>query len=366
MREVNFRDTKNTTADGDYILNSDIVDESKIKIDSSFIVFGDIKCSDEIVANYSLNVNKNLESKNIIIRQNLICYGDIKCDNIEIGGKLRCYGNLEVRNSIKVGDESVVYCGSINNGNINGNFIVTGSLEVKGDLFIKGNVICTEGILGSGKITCDKIWANDYLEVENVTNEPKKCMETKSHEEYNLKQIEDDEDLLSINNSNVIREFINYKKYIIEKIRILIAEADDKYDNYKIIEYIDKLYEIDDKFCEDSEILAFFIELQNLNNRDDLLMFLELTRLKEAVPSYLQNYKIVKELYGDVYDSCRRGIFEMDFCNIKTHFDFIRALSLIENLKYVFSDKEKKYMEDKIYEKIGVKSNFAMKNLLKK
>lgn len=358
MIELNFDNASLRTEDDVYIYNQSFYYKETIKVDSSAIIFGDVESEDSIVANYSLNVSKNIKADNIFIGNDLICYGNIICNNLEVSGDLNCYGEVIIKKSGEIQGSAIINSAVINNLSVSGDLIASDSLEIDGLCSVEGMVVSTDGILGAGNITCDKIEAKEYLEINckaNIcsANETSKIDEVKLSK-MQLKEIVEDPQ---------VNTFIINKDLINNVLKDVIRRSEEVYDIDDLLCLLSDCSSIDEEYNEYLDILSLVVDSDELCNGNDLEKLLELTFILEKIPECMEEYNICKDLKEKKYKSMRNKVMHMNFRSIESHGDLIKNLNYMEELRHVFTKDENEYIYKKLYEKIGINSKLVFSKL---
>ena len=367
MKELNFNNADLITDDNKLIFKNRIRTNENIKIDSTSIILEELESSEDITANYSLITLASLIGKNIEVKNNLICLGDIECEILTIQGDLKCYGNVNVQ-SIDIKGCATINTGYIDNGNIEKNLIVESSLEVVKDLSVKGSLICNEGIIGEGTIHCDYVYAHDYLEINLEGNKissnvkPGKKDYINSYDNILLK-IQESDDINDYLNSIEYKESIKNIELIIEEIDNKIPSLDNEYDENEIINILKKLSLLDKKYKFDSFILKVIDKIQDSKRIDDLYEFLKLVNYKKKVSDYMLGIDLCRYTFNNFLDKQKSNIENMNVDSIKTNEDFAKVLTLLEANKEYFTKEEYTTILEKLYTKIGVSLKLISKKL---
>lgn len=344
MLEYNF---SNANFEDDEVLGyiGDIVTEQEIKFDSSSLVLGRVKTTNNITANYSLICMQSLTADEIVIRNELICYQDIICNKLEVDGDFKCFGNVKVQEFFIRGT-SIINSAYILKGKVEGNFVGLESIEIETELNVD-NMVCMEGVMGNGKLSCNNIYANDYVEIEvesNATNVDSL--------RNNKKNKEQEVDSRKYSYEAVLEE---RKGYIRSKQNELI----EKVGIQEMIESLDSLRKVDENFEEDYQICKFIETIENINVIDELNTYLILVNYKSMAKEYLLKIIPIQYIFGRFLDKQRSNLHNMQTNNICSHEIFIKALQLYEQNKECFYKSEQEVILSKLYETIGIKSKLV-------
>lgn len=363
MIELNF---SNALLDIDNMLvfNKELKEEDTIKIDSSSILFNNIVTDNNLLANYSLICFGEIKANKVIVQNNLISYGNITCNELEVYGEFKCYGNLDVRKIFIVKD-SIVSGGMIEGGVFEKNLIITGTMEVADSLEVKGNTICNESIFGDGLIICDSITANDFIEIkvkgssdEGNLNENEKS--TQANFDI-LKEVQETKNMLEFVNSEHYIESMEKLNSIVRVLREKISEAEEMFEYEDISKILLAFAKLLPTFKVDYKIFEDLLHMSELSYIDDLSLFLKLVDYKRRVSPHILKISICDEMLNNFLVHEKSKLHDMKVDNIKTHLDFVKALSLAENNKLFFSEDEYFKVLDKIYSRIGIRSNMIKK-----
>lgn len=365
MKEYNFTNAE-WEQDGVLILTNEIKENEEIKFDSTSVLLQKITSDNVIIANYSLICLADMSADKIVINKDLTCYGDIECDTLNIEGNCKCFGNLNVKH-IYVNGEVVINNAFIHDGNIGSNTVATGSLEIISNLEVDGNLVCFEGILGEGKLSCNYIYADDYVEIETKGAILKREIKTEDHE-----TTIDNKLLMKLTKPNKIKEFIygteydellDNNKLVIKKIESIIPLLDKIYDNEEILQLFKRLIPLDKKFKLDYITLKFIKEIQDYTEIDDLSTFLKLVSFRKKVHSYLLEIDICKYVFNHFLKRQKKNIDNMHVKDMRTNKEFANTLNLLEINRDYFSESEYYKILTILYNKIGISLKIVDSNL---
>lgn len=363
MKELNFSNA-DLSIDNKLVFEKEINEENAIKIDSSTILFNDIKTTNDILVNYSLTSFSNIYAKKIVVQKDLICYGDITCENLEVYGEIKCYGVLDVKN-IEVSENAIIGGGILEKGRFDNNLIIIESLEVVTELKTDGNIICNEGILGDGIVECNKIIANDYIEVEVLNNSEEVILgENPRNNEMNLdvlQRLESAKDIQEYLDSKDYYNIINILHLTCDKIKNMIPLLEDDFEYEEIIEILSKLSSLSSEFDSDKIIFKNVLDLSEVIHMDDLVMFLKLVNYRRIASSHIREISLCNDMLNNFVNKELLKIYEMNVDSIETHSDFVNALNLLEKNKEFFNEVQYMYIINTVYSKIGIKANMLKK-----
>lgn len=366
MREINFSDANSNLSDGTFVFNECILENGDVKFDSSFTVLNDIISKNKIKANYSLVSFGSVKAESITVENDLICFKDIECEELNVYGELKCFGNILAK-KINVKSLSVINRGYIEKGNFGDDLIINGCLEIANNVNVDGDVISSEGVIGSGKISCNYIYASDYLEID-VQSEVKKAKE--KNESKNdifdsgiLKSIEEAEDLNKFIKSTGYLEFIKNTTVALKRIESEVMLLNDEYALGEIVSIFSKLSLIHKKFEKDYKTLKFVEQIQDNSSIEDLTVFLNLVDLKLSLSKYLLKINVCNYVFNEYLEEQRINLRYMQLENIKTNKDFSILLNLIEKTKKYFTEEEYDVLIEKAYRKIGVTLKLVAKKI---
>ena len=360
MKELNFSNASIVTNDSTLVFENRIKENEDIKVDSTAILLKELETSKDITANYSLIAFESLIAKDITVKNDLVCYKDIECETLNVYGNFKCYGNLHVKN-MNVQEDVVINTAFINSAKLGKNLIAYGSIEVIESLDVGGSVICNEGIIGEGKITCEYIYAHDYLEIEVASGDIKKN-EANRYDKLLLK-LQDSKNMRDFINSIEYKEALKNIELIIDEIQQIIPSLDTDYDDQEIIDIFKQLTLLSGNFKSDYRALKFIDEIQDSNDIDDLFTFLKLVNYEKNLPTYMMGLNTCGYVFNHFLESQRRKIDNMSVDNIKTNADFAKALTLLENNRDYFENTECETILQKLYSKIGVSLKLVSKNI---
>lgn len=352
MKEYNYTNANYITSDDELVYISQIEHNKKIKFDSSAIVFGKVSTDEDIVANYSLTCFGNIQGIEVLVQQDLICYKDIECEVLEVGGSLKCYGHISAK-EIYVKGEAILNSAYVVSGEIQKDIMLEGTLEVDNLLTISGGVICKEGAVGIGSIKCDYLYANDYLEI-NVDGEviDKKRIEDEQKNCFVIPNINAIEELPE---DNEVHKALSVRKKILTTLQYEILRVSHEAEIGEIKSVLRKLVEMDNSFKGDYLLISFVNKIEEVKRIEMITDFLELVKYEKKCPEYLREFDTCAYLFNQYLEKQRSNIEFMTCENINSHREFVYALTLLESVKDELSDREYEMILDKIYGHIGIK-----------
>ncbi|QYE99104.1 polymer-forming cytoskeletal protein [Paraclostridium sordellii] len=368
MKELNFSNADITTEDNKLIFTNRVKEDDDIKIDNTAILLKEIETTKTMTANYSLITFDSLIGSEITVRNNLTCYGDIECEKLNVYGDLKCYGNINAE-TIDIKGDAIVSSVYIEYGKVDQNLFADSSLEIIKELHVKGNILCNEGIIGTGVIYCNNIYAQEYLEIEtkgesinNITSNIESGDITNSYDKLLLK-LQDSTDMSEFLNSIEYEEAIKNINLIIEEIDQRIPSLDNEHDERELIDILKKLSNIDRKYKFDSFILKIIDKIQDSKKIDDLYEYLKLINYKHKLPEYMFGLDLCRYTFNNFLDKQKDNIKNMNIDSIKTNEDFAKSLLLLESNKDYFTKEEYIFILGELYKKIGVALKLVAKNL---
>lgn len=352
MKEYNYTNANYVTPGDELVYISQIEQSEKIKFDSSAIVFGKISTDEGVVANYSLTCFEDIQGIEIVVQQDLICYKDIECEVLEVGGSLKCYGHISAR-EIYVTGETIINSAYIISGELQKDVMLEGTLEVEDVLTIGGGAICKEGAVGAGSIKCDYLYANDYLEIK-VEGEiiDKTQIEDEQKNYFVIPSINAIEELAE---NNEVHKVLNIRKKILTGLQDEILRLSHEAEVTEIKAVLKKLVEMDNSFKDDYVLISFIKKIEEVKSIGIITDFLELVKYKKKSPEYLREFDTCAYLFNQYLEKQRSNIESMTCENIKSHREFVYALTLLESVKNELSEYEYEIILDKIYGHIGIK-----------
>lgn len=344
MLEYNF---SNANFENDEVLGytEDIIADQEIKFDSSSLVLGKIKTKGNLTANYSLICMQSLEADEVIIRNDLICFKDIVCNTLEIAGDFKCFGNIKVGEML-IGGTSIINSAYIVTGEVEGDLIGLENIEIEKVLDAE-NVVCMEGMIGNGKLSCNNIYVKDYITIELESNP--------DNVDISINKVEDtacEVERKSIGYEEIIEE---RKKYITEKQEQLIGKEDIG----EILECLDELRKLDNSFDSDYEVCQFIQTIEHINIIEELNTYLMLIHYKHTLREYLYKVKPIQYVFGAFLNNQRSNLHNMKTSDICSHKKFIKSLDLYEQNKDFFYKSEQEIVVLKLYQIIGIKSKLV-------
>lgn len=344
MLEYNF---SNADFENDEVLGytSDIIADQEIKFDSSSLVLGRVETTRNVTANYSLICMKSLTGDQVVVRNNLICYQDIVCNRLEVDGDFKCFGHLKV-GEIFIRGTSIINSAYILQGEVEENLIALESIEIETE-FNVDNMVCMEGIMGNGKLSCTNIYANDYIEIEFEANPTNVEILTS-----NIVNKEQEVDNRANSYEQILEERESYIK--IKEDELIEKESIDE-----IVEILEELRKIDKNFEEDYKICKFISEIEDIDVINELSIYLMLVNYKNVAKEYLFSIIPVQYSFGQFLNKQRSNLHNMQTSNLCSHEMFIKALQLYEQNKEFFYKSEQEIILSKLYETIGIKSKLV-------
>lgn len=134
-----------------------------ILFENSFAIMGDIEAH-EIIGNYDLYVLGNIKADILTVKKNLYVFGNCEVNEVNVHGDLFCNGDI-ISDNISTKGNTHAKNMNIINGTIGNDLLVDNTLFVDGMITVSNNIICMEGITGSGTCSANTILVNDYLDV---------------------------------------------------------------------------------------------------------------------------------------------------------------------------------------------------------
>lgn len=369
MREINFSDAHLNLDDGTFVFNDCINENDDVKFDSSFTVLNDITSKGQIKANYSLVSFGSVTAERITVENDLICFKNIECDELNIYGELKCFGNISAK-KINVRSLSTINGGCLGEGSFGNNLTINGCVEIANNVEVNGDVICSEGIIGAGRISCKYIYASDYLEIDVLSevNKDNKVKE-KNHSKDEiatssiLKSIEEAEDLNQFVKSAGYLEFIKNTTVAIKRIESEVELLNEEYLLGEVVSIFSKLSLIHKKFEKDYKTLKFVEQIQDKSIIEDLNVFLKLVDLKMNLSKYLLKIDACNYLFNECLEKQRINLKAMKLENIRNNKEFSILLNLIEKTKKYFTEEEYYVLIEKAYRKIGITLKLVSKKI---
>lgn len=348
MLEYNFA---NANFENDEVLGyiDDIIADQEIKFDNSSLVLGVVETTKDITANYSLICMQSLTADQIIVRNDLICYQDIVCNRLEVDGDLKCFGNVKVR-EIFIRGMGIVNSAYILQGKVEGNLVGVESIEIETELNVD-NMVCMEGVMGSGKLVCNNIYANDYIEIDVESNPTNVAMPV-SKEAVKEQKVQEAENSYE----QILKERESYIK--IKQDELIVKES-----IHELVEYLDVLRKCDNIFEEDYQICKFIREIEDMGVISELSTYLTLVNYKNIAKEYLFKAIPVQYRFGQFLNKQRSNLHNMQTSNLCAHEMLIETLHLYEQNKESFYKSEQDIILAKLYETIGIKSKLVEINL---
>lgn len=366
MKEINFNDAHFNLNDGTFVFNNSIIENEDVKFDSSFIVLNDISVKGQIKANYSLVCFGSIEAEIVTTEKDLICFKDINCYELNVYGELKCYGEITAK-KINVKSLSEINEGYLGEGSFGKDLTINGPLEISSNVEVNGDVICREGIIGNGEISCKYIYVRDYLEVDVQSEMNKEKVKIESDDNIStnsiLKSIKEAKDLNQFIKSTGYFEFIKNTTVALKRIEAEVALLNDEYLLDEIVLVFSKLSLIHKKFEKDYKTLKFVEQIQDRSSIEDLNVFLKLVELKLNLSKYLLKIDACSYVFNEYLDKQKNNLKNMKLENIKTNKDFSILLNLIENTKEYFTKEEYDVLLEKAYRKIGITLKLVSKKL---
>lgn len=376
------------------IYTNSIYESSNIKIDSSAIILNEIETDEDIKANYSLVVFRNVRAKRITILKDMICFGSIKCDTLSVTGNLKCFKDVIV-GDVQIGNDAYINSGTIKrNSRVEGNLYIGQTINVEANLIVGNNVYCNEGIIGSGNVNCNSIIANDYLEVATSTkgqkiildnsepakedmsqkkvaqphNEMSNALITKINRLYeksqtskNNKYLElgtfiNDKEILNL--LNMVRSINRFYKEAFEEF---ITRSESSMEFEKISQLIGNSKRFIPSLKEDHNIFSRILEWSNKKPERDITSFLKVVEMRRQTPNYLLKLSICEDFFEIYVEREKLFIDEMRTSCITNQQQLVNNLTLLEQNKGQFTEEEYSKILDKLYSVIGIKLDMVKK-----
>ena len=396
MLELDFSNA-DTVSEDKLIYIKSIKDSSNIKVDSSAIILNDIYTNEDIKANYSLVIFGDITANRIDVLKDILCFGNIKCNSLNVNGNLKCFKDITV-GDMHIGNDAFINSGIIKeDSSIEGNLLVGQTIEVVRNLSVSQNVICNEGIVGSGKTICNNIVAIDFMEVnqdvkgKNILLEsykPEKESEKSEDKYVNVLSDEKKVDALSlrieqlydksktitdnkaleistiIKDSELLDLLIKVKsinRFIKEAFEDFISTSESSMEFEKISDVIRASTRYSNSFKEHHNIYKSILEWSERKPERNIASFLKFVDMKRRSPGYLLKISICEDFFDTFVEHEKAFIEEMNTGGISDQQQFVYNLTLLEQNKGQFTEEEYMMILDKLYAVIGVKSNMVKK-----
>lgn len=158
--------TKNVIKSGSQLLITKINSSEDIIFKASYVVSSDLRCDGKITALF-----------------NLIVYGDVNAEELDVKGRFVCMGNCSVTGSIVVQDD--IWCEDIRANSVtchnrivaqsidvdsiiaDGNIIVGKTLAIEDNAQTPQNVLCGETAYGAGRVAASRILTVEPLDLDD-------------------------------------------------------------------------------------------------------------------------------------------------------------------------------------------------------
>jgi transcription antitermination factor NusA-like protein len=291
-----------------WVLGEDIKSEDIIQIESSYVILGNITNSLELVANYNLIILGDLFVDKIHIKKDLFVLGNIKTNDLIVGGNLNCKSDINCKTA-KVGRSLAAKSFQINTANIGWNLTVDSSF-VEESLVVENEIICLEGIAGSGVCKAKNILIKEYkhirteFEQEIILSEGFNPVTVPSRENNSdieglmVKELFEKESIMD--NYNELQSKLN--NFLIDNFESYISDIEERYD----FDEIDKKFYIIQKkipslggYIENFKQIIKFGDTKGINSVED---FIALLNLKHSTPKFFYKISIVSDVLLSFYN----------------------------------------------------------------
>ncbi|WP_246943468.1 hypothetical protein [Bacillus pinisoli] len=337
-----------------WVYKSDLTPNDSILFETSYVVIGDIFDSSDITANYNLFVLGDMKVDKIHVKKDLFVLGKITANEIKVTGDLSCEKDIECK-SIQVGRSLSTRSLQTELGDIGINLHVE-SAFIDDKLNVGKQIICLEGIAGTGVCKANEILIRDYKNIATecnqllVLNNEFKKEEPSKKEGSNLEltslmsedlfendQLLEEYSKLQFNiNNSLINNFENYTKKIEEQY---------DYDEIskKFIVLQKKLPALSN-YVESYNKIIRFSEKSSISNVEE---FISLLNLKHATPKFLYSISIVEDVLIGFYNLQKNSLKELEVIN--TNIDnVIHNLYFLNQRKYLLSSHEFQILFNKL------------------
>lgn len=323
---------------GAYCYVGDIKENEDLHFETSYILIGDIFTTKNILCNHSLIVLGKLEGCNIITKEDLVCFSsvkandivvskdfialkDVKSVNLNISGKM-FVSELQTKGNLLVQKETAIF--------------KTAFIEGKAD--IVGDLMCFEGLSGTGYLNARQVFVKDYCDLE-LHHSAYICLnENYSSNTTSSKNL----NWCNIDLSSLETEIIDTVN-IIHKLSISIEKSFDGVEknlDWEEIKYKLMLMRKISPFLETCyDAFEKIMEISNLTKVVTVEEFIKIMQLKKRTPKVLYNISLVRDVLENFFNIQRKRVSDLKVVSTKRE-DLIFYLSLLEQNKDVIDKKE--------------------------
>jgi cytoskeletal protein CcmA (bactofilin family) len=281
-----------------YVLNRNINEYVPVKFETSYAVFGGIKTTKKIIANYNLVVFGNLISPKADIKKNLYCLGEVQCDDLKVGGSVYCSGALEGKN-VSVGGNTLLGELCVDSISVGKGLIVNGLVILEKFLRTNETIVVLDDIIGDGVIetkgkiitqACDvKVQSGEFVSFHSSEERKHTVIEPEFFAQMFLDDIDSLNETLNFHQGTV--------NSVLSGLLLTVQEIDRR--NLELEDVYHRL-DIVSKFINEVEVyrdcFGKSLELSEMSSITTIEDFIELLLLKKKTPKPLYKHCIVRDL----------------------------------------------------------------------
>lgn len=310
---------------GDKIVVNNIDNDCIFEV--SCCVMGSIECI-TIQANYDLIIYGDVSADSINVMGNFMCYGSCRVRELNVQGTCVVAETLETESglfsdSIKVGELVVVDI------EVRGN-ILCDSVVCEQQIRSSGKILVSEGMMGIGSIGCEIALCGEYATVAEdknifIVDEIKEKVSGQSKVQSPFEN-EDNFDVADLND-------LDWEEYL-EKIKIM-AKSDLKYSGD--VKVYEKLY--------------YYTDLYKFS---DLQQYIEVGFLLNTPTNLIGDSDMITVIREELFKKASSYVYELSLPSLSQK-KFVELLFKISSMKENVSTDIYDYLLESIYNKIGMK-----------
>ena len=355
------------------ILGSSI--DSGIVFNESYTVIGDVDTDKFIIANYDLTIVGETHCSEIEVKKSLTVRGNLECDKILCNGFLNVTGEIRCK-EIVVGEwvsAGSIICDKL----VCSNVVVQTIIECEERLESDNSVVACEGVISSGNVRAQYIYAVDYF--DNSGDVEGSVYEASTAENPAQKVVEKIvervvERKVEVPVTKVVEKRVEVPKIVEKRVEVPVTkkytpiEASQLWKSL-MKEFYNSIINLDEDGVCDAikkmgnnepprmndvhDMMTRIIEISYLNRVDNFYDYLVLVAAKEFLPEELKHYDTVEGVFTYMFDEAVAAASDMDFWvdNINS---FQYALWVIVN----YSDKlglPVSMAFDKVFSSVGLR-----------
>lgn len=301
-----------------YIFENDI-SEDNIFFESSYVVLGTVSECKKIVANYNLIVFGDIEADSIDIKGNLLVFGNVKCNELNVGGNFECKHDLSA-NTVMIGQTMTVKRLQTDHTIIQKDLYIQ-SAFVNKTLEVNGNIICSEGIIGEGKCISKNIIIKEYYHIDMIAEELVLIDQIKNIEdnegisflEFDIEKLFEENifnnpDLLI----NISKTQLEINRRVSEEFENYIAVIEDSLDYDDIFQELQKISKDNPVLERIKELYGHVLRFSEVNKVSSVEEFIALLTLKRETPKFLYKISLVEDVLNNFFEIQKGRFPELD------------------------------------------------------